>query len=99
MAYLERRHTKRAVWIATCALFSAGAFAWVSIVLGDPLIGVPAIPLGAVFFVATRRLTRCPRCRGSALWWSATHTERGPFPLAVFRLEACPYCGYDASPR
>lgn len=39
-----------------------------------------------------------PKCSGSALWWSGTHTEKGPFPMAVFRLEECPYCGFSKGP-
>lgn len=99
MAYLDRRQTLRAVWIASSAIVAGGLFGLASFVTADTSLGlalvIPTAAFLALFLFAIRRLTRCPRCGGSALWWSATHTERGPFPVAVLRLEACPYCGYS----
>lgn len=47
----------------------------------------------ALAYGLTRRMTRCPVCHRSALWWNATHAEAGLFPTGVLGLKACPWCG------
>lgn len=63
---------------------------------------VALVPVAAALIVmavaSIGMVTRCPRCRRSALWWVATKKDSGHFPLTVLHMTACPRCGHPSDP-
>ena len=82
--------------VAVVGLLALASFALVVVEFSreDVALAPWAVALVVATMASIGMVTRCPRCRRSALWWLATKRSSGHFPMAVFRMAACPRCGH-----
>lgn len=82
--------------VAVVGLLALASFALVVVDFGreDEAVTPWAVALVVATMASIGFVTRCPRCRRSALWWLATTRSSAHFPMADFLMAACPRCGH-----
>jgi hypothetical protein len=51
------------------------------------------VSFGVLMFAWLSVSIRCPLCRGPVMWWTASKISHASWPLTVFEIRDCPYCG------